>query len=109
MWENHPCCVLVAESTFFTENPHTIEKIKNIHERACVYINNNPEESINVGVKYTGMDRESVAKALSRIVFQTTLDKHKAFEYVDFLRELTYIKTNGSRELLKNVLTNNDL
>ena len=90
--ENHPCCVLVASAELCAKSPEIIKKTQAVHRRACGYIENNRNEAIEIGSKYTGMDRETVSRALSGIKYRFELDRRKGAEFVDFLKDLRYVK-----------------
>ncbi|MFC1591124.1 ABC transporter substrate-binding protein [Thermodesulfobacteriota bacterium] len=103
IWSAHPCCVLVARTAFCEQFPEKLNSIKKVHDRACRYIIENPEEAVRVGTLYTGMDRATVARALKQIVYRTALDRQKEREFVDFLRNLKYIKQKTSARSIDSV------
>ena len=103
IWENHPCCVVVADAVFSEKYPLKIKKFKEVHARACLFIQNNIEESISIGQKYTGMDKETVKKAVSMIKYDPGLDMGKAVQFVDFLMDLRYIKPQNKGKSIKSV------
>ncbi len=106
IWKNHPCCVVIADSGFCKKYPSKIKRFAEVHIRAGLFIQNNMEESISVGQKYTGMDRDTVKKSLSRIRYDHSLDMDKAVLFVDFLRNLRYIKTQNKGRSIKAVFNN---
>jgi NitT/TauT family transport system substrate-binding protein len=95
VWENHPCCVLVVATAMCRQQPETVKKILSAHQKACDFIANNRAQAIAVGMKYTGMDQETVAQAIGHIKYTPVLDQAKAMEFVDFLKQLRYIKPRG--------------
>ncbi len=97
IWENHPCCVLIATRSFCSRNPQMVQKVIAVHRRACSYIHSHPEESKKIGVRYTGMDAETVKKAMSKIIYTPALERHKQRVFVDFLKDMQYIKQKGTQ------------
>lgn len=77
-----------------------MEKVKGIvraHVRATDFINNNREEAVKIGVKYTGMDEKTVRLAMKTINYTYHLSIEGEIEYVDFLHKLGYIKIDDPR------------
>lgn len=100
IWPGHPCCVLVADAELCRRHPETIKKIQAAHRRACGFIGSNQADAVAIGVQYTGMPRETVAAALDGIKYQPELDRDKAGEFVAFLRDLRYIKSQSAEKPL---------
>ena len=103
IWKDHPCCVVIADTAFYKKYPLKIEKFIQAHARACLFIQNNIEESILIGQKYTGMDKKTVKKAVSMIKYDNRLDMDKAVQFVDFLNNLGYIKVQNKPRSIKTV------
>ena len=103
IWENHPCCVVVADEQFLKNNPDKLLKIKEVHKRACVFINNNHKAAVEIGIKYTGMDAGSVEKSVSMIKYDSRIDPDKAVQFVDFLNELRYIRSQKNQRSIRDV------
>lgn len=101
--ENHPCCVLIADAGFCRKHPEIIKKVRSAHRRSCEFIAAQQAEAIEIGVKYTGMDRETVATAISRIKYIPEIDKSKGSEFVDYLKELRYIKPRKAAKPLSDI------
>lgn len=97
IWEHHPCCVLVADSKFIRDNPRKIKGILRAHVRATQWIREHPREAVELGVKFTGMDRETVKMAMEGIKFEYLPSIEGEIEYVDFLNRLGYIKVEDPR------------
>jgi len=100
IWPDHPCCVLVADNGFCINNPKAVDKILEIHRRACEFINNNKKEAIVIGTKYTGMDQMTILTAISNIKYSVEIDRHKSLEFVNYLRELGYAKFRAKQQFL---------
>jgi NitT/TauT family transport system substrate-binding protein len=105
IWPDHPCCVVVTADAFLKEHPEVINKIQDVHKRACDFISSNQEQAIDIGVKYTGMDRPTVQKAITAILYNGELKKKNLSEFVVFLKELRYIKPDISENNLINNFT----
>jgi len=104
IWKDHPCCVLVARTDFCTSFPDKIEKIKAVHNRACSFITNNREEAVGIGMKYTGMDRKTVLSAMSRIQYVPHIDRDKGGAFIDFLRNLRYIRKESKKRSINDFI-----
>jgi NitT/TauT family transport system substrate-binding protein len=102
IWPGHPCCVLVGDSHFLEKSPQEAEALVCVHLKAIDYIEKNPAEAVAIGVKYTGMDEQTVKEALTNITFDPQLRLEAARDYVDFLSELTYIEDVDPAELSGN-------
>ncbi|NOY86448.1 MAG: ABC transporter substrate-binding protein [Deltaproteobacteria bacterium] len=94
IWPDHPCCVLVSDTAFMEAHPARVAKVLRAHVRATDFIKANPEEALRVGVKYTGMDKATVRKALRSVTYTYIPSIEGEKEYVRFLSELGYIKVS---------------
>lgn len=94
MWANHPCCVLAADANLLNTSPQKAQAVVRAHVQATDFINQHPDEAVQIGVKYTGMDEAVVRQAMKTVkyTFQLNIDGEK--EYVRFLSELRYIRVN---------------
>lgn len=104
IWPDHPCCVIVADEKFLQTRSSDAEKLKIAHNQACRFIQDNRTEAIDIGVKYTGMDRKTIETALGHITYNGQLQQQYVSEYLDFLKVLRYIKQNISDDLLAKML-----
>jgi len=75
IWPEHPCCVLVVSGSFLKTHPDIVQTIVNTHVSATNFILQNPEESANIGAKYTGQANTVVQNALTRTIFDHYPDK----------------------------------
>lgn len=91
IWPGHPCCVLVTDSRFLKAHPDKVQAVVRGHIRATRFIEAHPEEALRIGVKYTGMDEETVRLAMQNVHFTYELSLEGEKEYVRFLSELGYI------------------
>ncbi len=95
IWKDHPCCVLVADERFLGTHLDKAKGIVRGHIEAIEFINQNPEEAIKIGVKYTGMDKATIQLAMQNVKYTPVLSMEGEKEYVDFLIKLKYIKVDG--------------
>jgi NitT/TauT family transport system substrate-binding protein len=109
IWADHPCCVLVADSKFLKNNPTRVNEVVGAHVRAIHYIGEHPDEAIKIGVKYTGMDEESVKNAMKTVKYTYNLSVEGEKEYVDFLSELQYIRIKNSEAFVDDLITEKPL
>ena len=98
IWPDHPCCAVVAADDFSKKYPEIIKLIQDVHNKACDFIKNNRDEAIDIGVKYTGMDKQTIKKALETILYNGELKEQGVAEFLDFLKELRYIKPDTSQK-----------
>jgi NitT/TauT family transport system substrate-binding protein len=104
IWPRHPCCVVVADTEFMKKNPEVIKGIFRAHLRATEFILKNPRDALEIGVKFTGMDRETVKIAMENILYEYRPDKQGLFEYVTFLQELGQIKKVDPSEFVEDII-----
>ena len=92
IWKDHPCCVLAVNNRFLAERPQDARAVVKAHVEATDFINQFPEDAIKIGVKYTGMDEETVRLSMKNVNYTYILSIEGEREYVDFLSRLRYIK-----------------
>jgi len=92
IWPGHPCCVLVSSSVFIGKASDRVLGVLRAHVKATEYIGAHPEEALQIGVKYTGMDAKTVETAMKNVHYTYELNVEGEKEYVEFLSELKYIK-----------------
>jgi NitT/TauT family transport system substrate-binding protein len=103
IWMDHPCCVLVADAEFCNKFPEIVKKIQIIHQRACLFINKNPQMAVDIGMKYTGLDRDTVFMAISNIKYDPVMVREKCFEFVSFLKNLQYLRSDMEEKSLSSL------
>ena len=104
LWPKHPCCVVVAETQFIEKYPVAITGILRAHVRATRLISESPEEAVQIGVKYSGMDRDTVKLAMGNIHYDYTPDTAGVLEYLDFLREIGIMKQVEPKTFVKEII-----
>jgi len=70
------------------------------HVEATDFINQNPAAALKIGVKYTGMDAQTVGLAMKNVKYTYRLSVAGEEEYVHFLAKLGYIKVKDSKEFV---------
>ena len=106
IWPDHPCCVLVVDSTFFKNNPEKAEALHKAHLTSLEYIKNNPEDTLRIGIKYTAMDKTTVEIALNNIDFAHQITADHALEYIQFLNKLGYTNILHPQSFLESLFLN---
>jgi NitT/TauT family transport system substrate-binding protein len=104
IWADHPCCVLVTDSTYLKSDPEKVKKVLRAHVRATEYIGDHPEEAVLIGVKYTGMDEASVRRALQSVAYTFVPSVEGEMEYVRFLSDLGYITVDDPEAFVSNLI-----
>jgi NitT/TauT family transport system substrate-binding protein len=104
IWPRHPCCVLVADSQFIEKNPQIIMGILRAHVKATKLIRENPKEALNIGVKYTGMESETIELAMRNIYYEYIPDVQGELDYVTFLQELGQIKDVEPKNFVNDII-----
>jgi NitT/TauT family transport system substrate-binding protein len=94
IWKDHPCCVLAADAGFLERHLERAKGVVRSHIKAIDFIRQHREESIKIGIKYTGMDEASVRLAMENVNYTPVLSVEGEKEYVDFLTKLKYIKVD---------------
>ncbi len=87
IWEDHPCCALVASEDFLQTRPEAVEALRRAHARATAFILDNPEEAARMAASFTGMSEEQAARAMRRITFTDRFNRDTITEYAAFLGE----------------------
>jgi NitT/TauT family transport system substrate-binding protein len=106
IWQDHPCCVLIVSTEFIENNPSKVKSLLKAHIKSINYIKNNFEDAVNIGVKYTGMDKKTIELALNNIQFDSQINFNKAIEYVQFLNKLGYTSITNPRAFVQSLILN---
>lgn len=91
IWEGHPCCVLAVQNRFLKTRPEDAKALVRAHVKATDFINQHPAEALRIGVRYTGMDEQTVAMSMKSVIYTYELSIQGTEEYVRFLSDLRYI------------------
>jgi NitT/TauT family transport system substrate-binding protein len=98
IWNEHPCCVLIARRMLCDQQPEAIKKIQAAHAKACSFITDHPDEAVAIGMKYSSMERSTVVESLRHIIYTGRLNRQMGREFVDFLKEQRYIKASDAEK-----------
>jgi NitT/TauT family transport system substrate-binding protein len=100
LWQDHPCCVLIAQSRFAHDRPEDAAAMIRVHRKACRFIDDNPAEALAIAVKYTGMSRDIIAEAMKHMRYSPDIDREKTAAFADFLAELNYVSPGRTQKQL---------
>ena len=75
---------------------------------ATEFIIANPEKAVEIGVRYTGMDEDTIKEAMKKIKYNYYPDITGTREYLEFLIKFGYVKENDSEGFIKRFI-NEDL
>ena len=106
IWQDHPCCVLIVSTEFIENNPSKVKSLLKAHIKSINYIKNNFEDAVSIGVKYTGMDKQTIELALENIQFDHQMSLKKAIDYVQFLNKLGYTSITDPESFVKSLIVN---
>ena len=104
LWPKHPCCVVVVDTQFLNKNPELVRRILKAHVKATRFILDKPDEAVKVGVKFTGMDAETVKLAMKNIKYEYNPDVQGVLEYVTFLSKRGHLKITDPGQLVKSII-----
>ena len=104
IWPKHPCCVVVADTRFIKTNPDAIMGILRAHIKATRFIHENPKEALEIAVKYTGMDADTVKLAIGNIWYEYVPDVQGLLEYVAFLKGLSQTGETDPKEFVRAII-----
>lgn len=106
IWPDHPCCVLVVSTQFMEKHPAQVAAVREAHLKSIAYIANNPQEAIDIGVTFTGMDKRAVELALQHIDYDHRISTSHALEYIDYLNKLGYTTITQPQSFFQSLTVN---
>ena len=104
IWQEHPCCVLVVDSRFLKSRGEDVVRFVRGHVKAVDFIESHFEDALKIGVKYTGMDEETVSIAMKNVKHTYRISVEGEKEYIDFLNRLGYVKVNDPNAFVQGFL-----
>lgn len=104
IWKNHPCCVLVADKRFAEINGARVKKIIQAHQKSIDFIHEKQGEAVQIAIKYTGLDEETISDAMRNVAYISSLNIEGLKEYVKFLNGLGYIKLNNLESFMEKIV-----
>ncbi len=87
IWEDHPCCLVVAGEDFAESEPQVVDAFLRAHERATAFLQENTEEVVELASRFTDLPEEVVRSALVNLTFTSRLNREGLREYVLYLNE----------------------
>ena len=100
MWEEHPCCVLIARKSFTRLRAKDTAKIIRAHRRACRFIDEHPDEAITIAMRYTGMPKGIITNAMAHMRYIPDINHTKIKSFIDFLYDLRYLSAKRRKQQL---------
>lgn len=104
LWKDHPCCVLAVGADFLQARPEQAKKLLRAHVQATDFIHRQRQEAVKIGAKYTGMDENTVALAMTNVHYTYQLSIEGEREYVDFLSRMKYIRVEDPGAFVRGFL-----
>ena len=104
IWPDHPCCALVVSEQFFSSFPDQVKTLRKVHLKSLTYIENNFDEIVSIGEKYTGMNKKTIELALRNISYDYRINCNYAEEYIQYLNELNYASISHPKAFLKTLM-----
>jgi NitT/TauT family transport system substrate-binding protein len=104
IWTDHPCCVLVAETSFLEKRLDESRRMVKAHVRATDFINHNPQEILSIALKYTGMDEKTITLAMKNVKYAYNLDLEAEKDYIHFLIRWKYIRADDPANLINRLV-----
>jgi NitT/TauT family transport system substrate-binding protein len=89
---NHPCCMVVASSSFIEKDPDTVKRFVAAHCKATDYIRANPLEAADMAHLFTGQDTAVATAAMKNVKFSWRPDAKAIQRYVEFMRQSGVVK-----------------
>ncbi len=97
IWENHPCCVIIASDNFRQNNPDKLKKILKIHQNATDYIYSNSDDAGLILSKQFKISVSTEKEVLSHIKFVSVPDEdfiNDSLKIMSIQRQLGYVEHN---------------
>ncbi len=87
IWEDHPCCLVVAGEEFLREHPDAVDALVRAHQRATAFLQDHSEEALSLAAEFTGLKVDVVDMALSHITYKAEIGVGGLREYAQFLTD----------------------
>ncbi len=104
IWPDHPCCVLVASTSFIREHPAQVSALYAAHLASLTYIEHHHAEAIRIGMQYTAMEQAPIERALENIQFNHHLNLQHLHDYVIFLNRLGYTAITNTHQFTNSLV-----
>lgn len=106
IWEEHPCCVLIATEKFIKTDSENLKKFVKAHDEATNYINLNKEETALITANKLGTDLNVENEGIKHVKFVSFPSDNfinEVFNFIESQKELGYIKNNITKDKLFNL------
>ena len=104
IWKDHPCCVLVVDKRFAEAHGARVKKMNQAHQKSIDFIHEKQDEAVQIAIKYTGLDEETIRNAVRNVTYVSKLNVEGLKEYVKFLNGLGYIKLNNLESFMGKIV-----
>jgi len=74
------------------------------HNKSIDFIRAKPEQAIQVAIKYTGMDEQTISRAMRNVEYVSNVNIEGLKEYVKFLIGFGYIKLNNLQSFMEKIV-----
>lgn len=115
IWDDHPCCVIIAREDFIKKNPQLIAKFLKVHVEATDYVNNHKNETGVILSQKLGTDVDLELEALNHVKFVSRPNETfqiNVLKITEIQKNVGYIKNNLNTEQifdLRYLPNNNDI
>jgi NitT/TauT family transport system substrate-binding protein len=103
---DHPCCMVVASSSFIKKNPGAVERFVAAHCKATEYIRKNPMEAADMAHLFTGQDQAVATAAMKNITFGFRPVARDIQRYVEFMKQSGVVKDPSPAVFTRNLIDN---
>jgi NitT/TauT family transport system substrate-binding protein len=95
IWPDHPCCVLVATSSFATSNPAAVEAVLAADIKANEWIIDTEEHPnsanytllLNIGAQFSGVSTDVINSSLQQVKYDTLVTASDKAWFVNFTND----------------------
>lgn len=104
-WPGHPCCMVVVQERLLREKPELVKALVRAHCRAIRFIREKPEESLQIGRKYTGMEPDVIQKAVANVKYDYYPDVFAVRDYVALINQLGFISVQDINQFTQDMFS----
>lgn len=97
IWQNHPCCVVIANQKFIDKNPQMLRKFLKVHSQATSYVQSHKNETTIILSRKLGVNKSIESSSLNHVKFISVPDsefKKNVNILVEFMHSLGYLQNN---------------
>ncbi|MDI6724816.1 MAG: ABC transporter substrate-binding protein [Methanobacterium sp.] len=99
IWNNHPCCVVIAREEFIQKKPDSIRKFLNVHIAATDFINSSKNETALIISKKLGTNIDVEKEGLKHVEFIAIPSNEfirNSIRFSELQKQLGYLNGNLS-------------